>query len=156
AGAARRARRRVRRGPDVGETRRGQRTAARAHSARVHAPAAVRHGRTGAMNALRSRPFRLLLGGQTVSSLGDWMATFAFIALVYEEAGPPPAAAGILALRLLPAALGGPFTARFTSVWPRRRTMITMDIARAVMVALVPLVGGLWWVYIWGSTIELA
>jgi MFS family permease len=108
------------------------------------------------MNALRSRPFRLLLAGQTVSSLGDWMATFAFIALVYEESGSPTAVAGILALRLLPAALGGPFTARFTSVWPRRRTMITMDLARAGMVALVPLVGGLWWIYVWGSTIELA
>lgn len=108
------------------------------------------------MNALRSRPFRLLLGGQTVSSLGDWMATFAFIALVYEVSGSPTAVAGILALRLLPAALGGPFTARLTSVWPRRRTMITMDIARAVMVALVPLIGGLWWIYLWGATIELA
>ena len=108
------------------------------------------------MNALRSRPFRLLLGGQTVSSLGDWMATFAFIALVYEESGSPTAVAGILALRLLPAALGGPFAARLTSVWPRRRTMIAMDIARAGMVALVPLVGGLWWIYVWGSTIELA
>jgi predicted MFS family arabinose efflux permease len=108
------------------------------------------------MNTLRSRPFRLLLGGQTVSSLGDWMATFAFIALVYEVSGSPTAVAGILALRLLPAALGGPFTARVTSVWPRRRTMIAMDIARAGMVALVPLVGGLWWIYVWGSTIELA
>lgn len=108
------------------------------------------------MNALRTRPFRLLLGGQTVSSLGDWMATFAFIALVYEESGSPTAVAGILALRLLPAALGGPFAARLTSVWPRRRTMIAMDIARAGMVALVPLVGGLWWIYLWGSAIELA
>jgi MFS family permease len=108
------------------------------------------------MNALRSRRFRLLLGGQTVSSLGDWMATFAFIALVYEESGSPTAVAGVLALRLLPAALGGPFTARVASVWPRRRTMIAMDIARAGMVALVPLVGGLWWIYVWGATIELA
>jgi predicted MFS family arabinose efflux permease len=107
------------------------------------------------VKSLRARPFRLLLGGQTVSSLGDWMATFAFIALVYEESGSSTAVAGILALRLLPAALGGPFTARIASVWPRRRTMITMDLARAGMVALVPLVGGLWWIYLWGSAIEL-
>jgi predicted MFS family arabinose efflux permease len=34
--------------------------------------------------------------------------------------------------------------------------MIAMDLARAGMVALVPLVGGLWWIYVWGSAIELA
>jgi predicted MFS family arabinose efflux permease len=33
--------------------------------------------------------------------------------------------------------------------------MIAMDLARAGMVALVPLVGGLWWIYLWGSAIEL-
>ena len=62
--------------------------------------------------ALCVRPFRTLLIGQTVSSLGDWMATFAFIALVYQQSGSPTAVGGILALRLLPAALGGPLAAR--------------------------------------------
>ena len=47
--------------------------------------------------------FRTLLIGQGVSSLGDWMGTFAFMALVYRESGSATAVGGILALRLLPA-----------------------------------------------------
>ena len=34
---------------------------------------------------LRRGPFRTLLIGQGVSALGDWMGTFAFIALVYQQ-----------------------------------------------------------------------
>jgi len=59
-----------------------------------------------------------LLVGQTVSALGDWMATFAVIALVYQQSGSSTAVGGILALRLIPAALGGPLAARAASRWP--------------------------------------
>jgi predicted MFS family arabinose efflux permease len=99
--------------------------------------------------------FRTLLVGQGVSALGDWMATFAFIALVYKQSGSPTAVGGILALRLLPAALGGPLAARAASRWDRRRTMVSMDVLRAGMVALVPLVRGLWWTYLWAFMIEV-
>ena len=107
-------------------------------------------------SALASRPFRTLLFGQAVSSLGDWMGTFALIALVFQQSHSSTAVGGVLALRLLPAALGGPLAARAASRWPQRKTMITMDILRAVMIALVPLVRGLWWIYLWGFTIEVA
>ena len=107
-------------------------------------------------NALwRADGFRKLLIGQGVSALGDWMGTFAFMALVFHESGSPTAVGGILALRLLPAALGGPLAARAASRWDRRRTMVSMDMTRAVMVALVPLVRGLWWVYLWAFMIEV-
>jgi len=93
--------------------------------------------------------------GQTVSSLGDWMGTFAFIALVYQQSGSSTAVGGILALRLLPAILGGPLVARAASRWPKRTTMIAMDIARAGMIAVVPFVRGLWWIYLWGFLVEV-
>ncbi len=104
---------------------------------------------------LRPSGFRTLLVGQGVSALGDWMGTFAFMALVYGQSQSPTAVGGILALRLLPAALGGPLAARAASRWDRRRTMVSMDVLRAGMVALVPLVRGIWWVYLWAFLIEV-
>ena len=104
---------------------------------------------------LRPGGFRTLLVGQAVSALGDWMATFAFIALVYQQSGSPTAVGGILALRLLPAAVGGPLVARAASRWDRRKTMVTMDVARAGMIAVVPLIRGLWWIYLWAFLVEV-
>ncbi|MBW3662963.1 MAG: MFS transporter [Actinobacteria bacterium] len=105
---------------------------------------------------LRSRPFRLLLIGQTVSSFGDWMGTFALMALVKELSGSDTAVGGILVLRLLPSGIAGPLAARLVSRWDRRSTMLAMDLARAGMMAAVPFVGAVWWVYIWAFTTELA
>jgi MFS family permease len=105
---------------------------------------------------LQKGGFRTLLVGQAISSLGDWMGTFAFMALVYKVSGSATAVGGILALRLLPAALGGPLAARAASRWDRRRTMVAMDVLRAGMVAAVPFVRGLWWIYLWAFLIEVA
>ena len=104
---------------------------------------------------LRPGGYRTLLIGQTASALGDWMVTFAFIALVYQQSGSPTAVGGILALRLLPAALGGPLAARAASRWDRRKTMVSMDLLRSGMVAVVPLIRGLWWIYLWAFLIEV-
>ena len=61
--------------------------------------------------------YRTLLVGQAVSSLGDWMGTVAFMALALEASGSSAAVGGILALRLLPGAIGGPLAARAASRW---------------------------------------
>jgi MFS family permease len=84
------------------------------------------------------------------------MGTFALIALVYQQSKSSTAVGGVLALRLLPAGLGGPLAARAAARWPQRKTMIAMDLSRAVMITLVPLVRGLWWIYLWGFTVEVA
>jgi MFS family permease len=105
---------------------------------------------------VRRDGFRELLIGQTVSALGDWMGTFAFMALALSLTGSSAAVGGILALRLLPAALGGPLAARAANRWDRRKTMVAMDLVRAGMIAAVPLVRGLWWIYIWAFSIEVA
>ena len=34
--------------------------------------------------------------------------------------------------------------------------MVSMDLLRAAMIALVPLVRGLWWVYVWAFMVEVA
>ncbi len=109
------------------------------------------------VTALVRRPgYRLLLAGQGVAAIGDWMATIAFMVLVLEVTDSPSAVGGILTLRLLPAAIGGPLAARAAQHWDRRHTMLAMDAARAAMVAAVPLVHELWWIYIWAFAVEVA
>jgi predicted MFS family arabinose efflux permease len=104
---------------------------------------------------LRRRSYRALLIGQGVSALGDWLATFTFMALALRETGSPTAVGGILALRLLPALLGGPLAARIAARYDRRRTMVAMDLARAGIIAVVPLVSGLWWLYVAAFAVEV-
>ena len=105
---------------------------------------------------IRGRDLRLLLGGQAVSALGDWMATFALMALAYDLSGSSAAVGGMLVLRLIPAGLAGPLVARVVHRWDRRETMLAMDLLRAGMVVLLPLVSALWWVYVWAFLLELA
>jgi predicted MFS family arabinose efflux permease len=105
---------------------------------------------------VRRRGFRDLLIGQGVSGLGDWMGTIAFMALAHELTGSPTAVGGILTLRLLPAALGGPLAARAVGHWDRRRTMLAMDALRVGIVAAVPLVRGIWWIYLCAFFLEIA
>jgi MFS family permease len=105
---------------------------------------------------VRRRSFRDLLIGQTVSGLGDWMGTVAFMALALKLTGSPTAVGGVLVLRLVPAALGGPLAARAVKHWDRRRTMLAMDALRAGIIAAVPLIRAIWWVYTGAFLIEVA
>ncbi|HMC52928.1 MAG TPA: MFS transporter [Acidimicrobiales bacterium] len=116
-------------------------------------PARAPHG---VRTLLRHTAFRRLLIGQSVSALGDWMATVALLALVLDLTGSSTAVAGILVLRLAPAALAGPLAARAIRRWDRRRTMVAMDGARAGIVVLVPLVHAVWWVFVWAFVLEVA
>lgn len=105
---------------------------------------------------LRQRGFRRLLVGQTVSALGDWMATVALMVLTLDLTGSATAVGGLLVLRLLPAAVAAPLAARAAERWERRRTMLAMDAARAGMVLLLPWVTEVWWVYVWAFLVEVA
>jgi MFS family permease len=105
---------------------------------------------------VRRRGFRDLLIGQGVSGLGDWMGTVAFMALALELTDSPLAVGGILTLRLLPAAVGGPLAARAGLHWDRRRTMLAMDALRAAIVAAVPFIRAIWWVYACAFALEVA
>lgn len=105
---------------------------------------------------VRRRGFGDLLVGQGVSALGDWMGTVAFMALALELTDSPTAVGGILTLRLLPAVVAGPLAARAVRHWDRRTTMLVMDLVRAGLIALVPLVRALWWVYVLAFAVEVA
>jgi predicted MFS family arabinose efflux permease len=103
-----------------------------------------------------SRPgFRYLAIGQAVSAFGDWMGTVALMALVLDLTGSATAVGVILVLRLLPAGFAGPIAAGLAERWDRRRIMLTADVLRAGLVALVPLVRAAWWVYLWAFLLEV-
>ena len=105
---------------------------------------------------LSGHDFRRLLIGQGISGLGDWMATFALMALAWEVTSSTSAVGGILTLRLLPAALGGTVAARVSLRWDRRRTMLATDLMRMGIVAIIPLIARLWWIYLWAFVLEAA
>jgi MFS family permease len=103
----------------------------------------------------RRRGFRDLYVGQAVSALGDWTVTIALMALVLDLTRSSTAVAGILVLRLAPTAIAGPLATRLVSRWDQKQTMLAVDLARAGVVALVPWVRALWWVYLWAFVLEV-
>jgi MFS family permease len=104
----------------------------------------------------RATGFRRLAVGQTVSALGDWMATVALMVLVLELSGSSAAVGAVLVLRLLPALVAGPLVARVVRHWDRRSTMLAMDVVRAGIVLAIPVIDALWWVYVCSFLLELA
>lgn len=104
---------------------------------------------------LRLRDFRRLLIGQAISLLGDWTGTLALMYFVLELSGSTTAVGGILVLRLLPSAVGGPLAAQVVSRWNRRRVMLASDLVRTVMAIALPVLPWLAWVYFWAFAIEV-
>ncbi|HEX6208442.1 MAG TPA: MFS transporter [Actinomycetota bacterium] len=86
-------------------------------------------------------PFRMLLGGQAVSSLGDWVGTLAFIAAAYELTGSPAAVGGVLVIRLLPPLLAAPLGGVLADRFDRRRVMVLTNLGMAVLISLAPFAG---------------
>ncbi len=90
--------------------------------------------------------FRKLFAGQLISGLGDWLATFAFIAFVYALTGQATSVAFILILRLVPPMFAAPIGGVLADRLPRKTIMITTDLLRAGIICLVPFTN-LWLVY---------
>ncbi|HEY7198320.1 MAG TPA: MFS transporter [Gaiellaceae bacterium] len=68
------------------------------------------------------------------SELGDWVSVIAVAVFAYDAGGA--AAVGLVGLvRLLPAAVGAPFTAVLADTFPRQRVMLTADLLRAAAMA---------------------
>lgn len=94
-----------------------------------------------------NRDFALLLGGQFISVIGDF--TFAttlilWVATLIARGQPwaPLAVSGVLLASILPDLLVGPLAGVFADRWDKRRTMLRMDAARAILIALLVLATG--------------
>src|SRR5438874_6788020 len=115
-------------------------------------PAGSRDAQTGPPGTfravLRAGGFARLLTGQAVSSLGDWVATFAFIGASYQLSNHNATAVGVvLVLRLVPPIFAAPVGGVVADRLYRRTIMVTCDVSRAVLIALVPFFPQLWVLY---------
>jgi dTMP kinase len=105
-------------------------------------------GFSGFRSALSGRGFRRLFIGQSVSSLGDWVATLAFIAAAYDISGKnQTAVAVVLVLRLVPPIFAAPIGGVVADRAYRRTIMVTCDVLRAGLIFLAPLFLQLWVLY---------
>jgi MFS family permease len=105
------------------------------------APPATSGTRVG---PLINRDYALLWSGQLVSNLGDfvfdttlivWIAT----QLAVGQPWAPLAVSGVLIAATAPILLVGPLAGVFVDRWDKRRTLLTMDVARAVLILLLVL-----------------
>ena len=106
---------------------------------------------------ITSAGFGRLLGAQTVSSFGDWVGFIAVATLVADKGGKGGAeyaVAGVMVARMLPAILFGPLAGALVDRFNRKTLMITADIARGCMYALMPLLGPLWAIFALSFVIE--
>src|SRR3989442_1412326 len=93
----------------------------------------------GFRRALASKGFRRLFIGQSVSSIGDWLATLAFIAAAFRLThGNQTAVAVVLVLRLVPPIFAAPVGGVVADRLYRRTIMVTCDISRAVLILVAP------------------
>jgi dTMP kinase len=98
-------------------------------------------GATGGFRAvLAAKGFRRLLIGQAVSGLGDWVATLAFIVAAFALTHNQTAVAAVLVLRLVPPIFAAPVGGVVADRVYRRTIMVTCDLTRAALIALVPFV----------------
>jgi len=100
---------------------------------------------------LRIRDFRLIVSGQLLSSLGDWLLLVAAPFFVFRLTGSTLATGLSMAVETVPALLLGPVAGVLADRWDRRRTMLAADLLRAATVALMLLVhhpGQVWLIYV--------
>ncbi|MFN8619787.1 MAG: MFS transporter [Chloroflexota bacterium] len=87
----------------------------------------------------RDRDFRLVLGGQSVSALGDAITMTALPLIVVALTGSGVAMGVVGVLQTLPNLLFGLPAGALADRWDRRRIIIGADLGRALLTALVPL-----------------
>ncbi|HEX7490496.1 MAG TPA: MFS transporter [Candidatus Limnocylindrales bacterium] len=92
----------------------------------------------------RNRAFAAMWLGQVVSSLGDRVHQIALVFLVARATNGSPLALGLVfAAMTIPTSLVGPFAGALVDRWNRKRVMVGSDLARAVVVCLIPAASGL-------------
>ena len=85
------------------------------------------------------REFRGLWSAQALSCTGDQVAQVAIAVLVYGKTGSVFLTSLAYAMTYLPPIIGGPLLSGLADLFPRHRVMITVDLIRAGLVAIMAL-----------------
>jgi len=99
--------------------------------------------RASVLSPLKRRDFRWLWIAQTISIVGDKINQVALSIMVYRLTDSFVQMGIVFAITFLPAALFGLLAGPLVDRWDRRRTMITADVLRAVLVAGIAVVASL-------------
>jgi MFS family permease len=83
--------------------------------------------------------FRGLWSAQALSCIGDQVAQVAIAVLVYAQTGSAFLTTLAYALTYLPQVVGGPLLSGLADLFPRHQVMITVDLVRAGLVAIMAL-----------------
>lgn len=94
--------------------------------------------RLAALAPLRHRDFRLLLGGQTLSWIGNNFYEIAIMWLVLQTTGSTAAMAGVAAVSVIPQLIFSPFAGVVADRVNRRHMALSMDICRGIVILGLP------------------
>jgi predicted MFS family arabinose efflux permease len=94
---------------------------------------------TPCRDVLAVREFRGLWSAQALSCTGDQVAHIAIAVLVYGKTGSAFLTSLAYAMTYLPPIAGGPLLSGLADLFPRHRVMITVDLVRAGLVAIMAL-----------------
>ena len=98
---------------------------------------------------LKIRPMRQLWYAQIVSTFGDFVALFAVITVMtFRLHATAQQITGVQIAYMLPIALLGIVSGVFVDRWPLKRTLVSSDFIRAVLVLLLVLVHSVWGYYL--------
>jgi Na+/melibiose symporter-like transporter len=99
---------------------------------------------------LRSRDFRLLWLAGLISMIGDWALVAALPFEVFRRTGSTLATAGVVLSSIAPQLLFGSAAGVLADRWDRRRLMVWVSVAQAIVLLPLLLVDGfgIWIVYI--------
>ena len=92
--------------------------------------------------------FLPLFGAQFASSLGDWTGLIAILAIASRVSNSATAVGFVMVARMLPGFLFAPLGGALIDRWNRKVVMVTCDIGRAGLLAVLP-----FWENIWGLVI---
>lgn len=97
---------------------------------------------------LAIQSFRRLWIAQLISLFGDFLAIYAVYSVVsFQLHGTPTQVSLIMVAFMLPTAIAGPPAGVFVDRWSTKRTMISSDLIRAALAALLLFVTSLWQIY---------
>jgi len=91
------------------------------------------------LRALLTKDFAWLWAGQAISQIGDGVSKVALVWFVYSLTGSALQSTLIGVLETLPPLLLGPFAGVFLDRLPKRESMILIDVVRAILLTLIPL-----------------